>query len=439
VFIVISQANTFHELHVNGIKNSLISQAAELNLKNLTIYLTHEEWSHLPGSWTIFPILDNLLEKHRENADWVFISEEFTHIHLQYLLKYLNGFNSSLDWFLGRALYDKEPTIIHHFSFHENPQIFLYPDFATGVAISFPLLSKINEKWKSDPIHSDFSIDPKHELALFLYDSLNVKLVHAPNLCLEKVYKDCITSYATKIPKCGPPVPNDEIYFAVKTCGKFHETRIPIIKQTWGKHATHIGYFSDKFESSIPTKDMNIPNTEKGHCEKTFAIIDHVVSHPEFQRKSWLVIADDDTLMSIYKLRQTLSCYDPSDFIALGERYGYGVTDERGYNYITGGGGIVLSMSLARHIIESEMCICPSIDTPDDMFLGICLKKLEVPIVHSPLFHQARPMDYADGYLMHQEPISFHKHWMVDPFKIYKEWFAEDDEREPAHYRHLEL
>ena len=37
----------------------------------------------------------------------------------------------------------------------------------------------------------------------------------------------------------------ENIYFAVKTCAKFHTERIPVIKRTWAKYATNIGYFSD--------------------------------------------------------------------------------------------------------------------------------------------------------------------------------------------------
>ena len=42
---------------------------------------------------------------------------------------------------------------------------------------------------------------------------------------------------------------------------------------------------------------------------------------------------------SIPRLRSLLACYDPSEPVALGERYGFRVTDGRGYDYLTGGGG----------------------------------------------------------------------------------------------------
>lgn len=42
---------------------------------------------------------------------------------------------------------------------------------------------------------------------------------------------------------------------------------------------------------------------------------------------------------SIKRLRKLLSCYNASDAVAIGERYGYGIAYGVGYDYITGGGG----------------------------------------------------------------------------------------------------
>lgn len=46
---------------------------------------------------------------------------------------------------------------------------------------------------------------------------------------------------------------------------------------------------------------------------------------------------------------------------------------------------------------------------------------------------QARPVDYPEAYLSHQVPVSFHKHWNIDPVKAYITWLApgEEDEARP--------
>ena len=90
------------------------------------------------------------------------------------------------------------------------------------------------------------------------------------------------------------------------------------------------------------------------------------------------------------RVQKLLSCYNPKDLIALGERYGFR-TNTDGYDYITAGGGLVLSAPLVELIINSEVCKCSYPDVPDDMFLfGECLKLLLVEIIHSPAFHQVR-------------------------------------------------
>lgn len=40
-------------------------------------------------------------------------------------------------------------------------------------------------------------------------------------------------------------VPKSAIYFAVKTCQKYHHDRVPVVKNTWAKHAEYLHFFSD--------------------------------------------------------------------------------------------------------------------------------------------------------------------------------------------------
>lgn len=35
------------------------------------------------------------------------------------------------------------------------------------------------------------------------------------------------------------------MYFAVKTCSKYHKDRIPVVKHTWAKYVLHIGFYSE--------------------------------------------------------------------------------------------------------------------------------------------------------------------------------------------------
>ena len=48
-----------------------------------------------------------------------------------------------------------------------------------------------------------------------------------------------------------------------------------------------------------------------------------------------------------------------------------------------------------------------------------------VNILHSPRMFQARPPDYPAA--LRRRPISFHKHWNIDPIKVYEEFFKTSD------------
>ncbi|KAK6184234.1 hypothetical protein SNE40_006744 [Patella caerulea] len=417
VFIVLSQSNTYHKQRAKEFNHHFHKQLKDTSQEDHPeLYLLHKKWPST-GSWTIFPILQNIAEKFKEKS-WVIFVEEETRIDLSRLVDVLNKYDYKKDYFLGKALYDKSPTIIHHFAFFDDPRKFGYPDPAAGMCFSQGLLTSLAERLATEDIKNDFTIDYKHELAMFIWkDGKGVNLTNVEEFCTISDSSNCVTTSPFIFPKCGSPVSRNDIYVAVKTCEKFHKDRIPIVKATWGKENIDIEYFSETEDSLIPTIDLGIPNTERGHCGKTLAIMKRFVEEEKLSSKQWLLIADDDTIINLKRLRRLLSCYNWKENIALGERYGYALKDGHGYDYITGGGGMVFSRSVVKEI--ASQCNCPSNESPDDMILGMCLKRMKIPIIHSKYFHQARPEDYSSDYLSDQLPVSFHKHWMVDAYKVY--------------------
>ncbi|NXW16454.1 B3GLT glucosyltransferase, partial [Circaetus pectoralis] len=418
VFIIQSQSNSFHSKRAEDLKRDILKQAADLGKELPTVLLIHQMDGH-EGAWTILPLMRDFSVTYGRNSSWIFFCEEDTRIQVVKLLETLGRFDGSKEWFLGKALYDEESTIIHHYAFAENPTAFTFPDFAAGWALSIPLVNKLAKKLKSEPLKSDFTIDLKHEVfsvLLYVWIYISYKMLQA---------EPAIKNLTFVLFIQGEPVKKEDVFVAVKTCRKFHGDRIPVVKQTWEREAALIEYYSDYADISIPTIDLGVPNTDRGHCGKTFAILERFLNHSS-PRTPWLVIVDDDTLISIFRLRRLLSCYDPNEPVFLGERYGYGL-GTGGYSYITGGGGMVFSRTAVQKLLASK-CRCYSMDAPDDMVLGMCFSGLGIPITHSPLFHQARPMDYPKGYLSHQIPVSFHKHWNIDPVKVYFTWLAPNTE-----------
>ncbi|KAM6911889.1 beta-1,3-glucosyltransferase [Lycodopsis pacificus] len=423
VLVIQSQRNSFHARRGGQRKVEILQQAAELGQGVPVVLLLHE-LSEFEGDWSILPLLPHLSATYGQSASWFFFIEEETSVSLPNLLQVLQRYHVQEEWFLGKLLHDNEPSIIHHYAFSEDPGSFSYPDPAAGWALSTPLLQRLAERIQHKPLKSDFTIDLKHEVALYIWEEGNgPKLTAVPEFCTE-TRDNCATTFTTYLPNCGDAVSRKEVFVAVKTCQKFHSERLPVVKATWEKDAEFLEYYSDVADASIPTINLGVPNTERGHCGKTFAILRRFLSKA-VPKTDWLLIVDDDTLISLPRLRRLLRCYDPKEAVSLGERYGYSLL-LNGYSYTTGGGGMVLSRAAVSMLLSSG-CRCYSDDAPDDMVLGRCFAFLGVPITHSPLFHQARPYDYSETL---EQAVSFHKHWNMDPVFVFKLWLQDTHPRD---------
>ncbi|KAK6967804.1 beta-1 3-glucosyltransferase [Biomphalaria glabrata] len=420
LFVILSQSNDYHVKEAEKFRHHFNSQLDNLDKSSWPqVLFTHEHFLDIPGTWTIFPLIDQLVHLHT-GWSWVFICEEDTRVDINALARLLQSKNASKHHFLGRELRDHETTIIHHFAFSDNPLQFAYPDFRAGFVLSISLVKHLHNRLNNEKLKIEFSIDPKHEFALFVWDEgRGTPLVGVKEFCsVDQSYSSgCITRQLFKFPDCNEAIKEEDLFVAVKTCEKFHNTRIPIVKATWGKETKYIEYFSEIEDRSIPTTKLDVPNTERGHCSKTMAIIKRIIESQNLSSIPWVLIADDDTIINLSRLRSLLACYNAQQPVALGERYGYGLIRGGGYDYITGGGGMVFSQPVLKFL--SLSCRCYTEDSPDDMTLGICLKAGHVPVTHSRFFHQARPDDYSREFLSNQLSVSFHKHWNNDPYKVY--------------------
>ena len=126
----------------------------------------------------------------------------------------------------------------------------------------------------------------------------------------------CATFYDGRILACSRPSPStakdngtlpsasstttlaaSDVVVAVKTYRGFHASRIPVVKKTWesevlleteaatkkagvnrqvsSESPSHLIYFSDLVDERIPTKDLGVENTKRGHCAKTMAILQY--------------------------------------------------------------------------------------------------------------------------------------------------------------------
>ncbi|XP_073349894.1 beta 3-glucosyltransferase a isoform X2 [Pagrus major] len=300
VFVLQSQSNSYHERQAERRRADLLKQAHGLTEKTPVVLLLHS-LSDNEGDWSILPLLPYLSYSFGKNSSWIVFLEEETNVRMSKLVQVLAKFDKNKEWFLGKPLHDEESTIIHHYAFAENPSVFKYPDFAAAWALSIPLVVRLANKVRDEPLKSDFTIDLKHEVALYIWDNGNgPHLTAVPELCTEpddspQSLSHCATS-VSEPPLCGEPVNKEDIFVAVKTCRKFHSERVPVIKKTWEKDALFLEYYSDHADPLIPTIDIGVPNTERGHCGKTFAILQRFLNS-SVPKTKWLIVVDDDTLI----------------------------------------------------------------------------------------------------------------------------------------------
>ena len=408
-------------------KGKILEEAKELGDTKVTVLALHEAWAPVNG-WTILPILEHLYDTYQKDNQWVYFCEETTEIHLERLLEVLSRFNPQEKQFLGHSLHDHSPSIIHNLVFYADPTVFKFPDFDAGWAVSMELIKDAVRRLLADQLQMDFSIDIKHEVAMFFYqDGKGTNLTHVPEFCINEPLEGskCASTINYVVPDCGI-TDADDILVSVKTCNKYHNDRIPIVKKTIGLHAKHIRYYSDVADENIPTEFIGVNNTETGHCQKLQNIISRFQDE-EWSGKKWLVIIDDDTIMNFKRLQIMLSCYDPEVPLLIGERYGYGINYKNwGYSFPTGGGGMIMS-KMAVKKLRDHRCPCHSVNAPDDMWLGGCFCRMGIPMIHTNSFHQTQPKHYNKQFLSHRYLVSFHKHFPQDPMKIYQDYLSDDE------------
>jgi hypothetical protein len=67
------------------------------------------------------------------------LNEFYAAFTVLFLFKKKSNFQ---EWFIGRELCDKEPTIVHHFAFHHDPSVFKYPLGEAGIILSWPTVKR---------------------------------------------------------------------------------------------------------------------------------------------------------------------------------------------------------------------------------------------------------------------------------------------------------
>ena len=331
VFVINSQPNSHHasiaESTAGRIRAALSASGAQ---EPHHVYsAAHDDFLPLHGAWTYFPLVEAVAREFAGGvADWFVFLEESTDVNLDKLSGVLSSHTSVDDVFVGHALADLDSVIQHHYA---RPGELKFPQTDAGFVLSRAVVKRVREEYESmiksqsSKFPKDFSIDPAYELARMLehlFDGDGVRAVTITNdtrLCLEADAECAI--YPRRRPDCASE--DDEIadlaastLFAVKTCEKFHEERLPVVRETWANAAFNVEYFSETADPKYGTVVLpGVRNTERGHCGKTVAILKFFNQHATERGWKWLVIADDDTMLGVKRYVEMLSCYDPTEEI----------------------------------------------------------------------------------------------------------------------------
>ena len=269
-----------------------------------------------------------------QSLEWVSLLNENTDIDLKNLNEAVEKYNFKPieeALFLGRGLKDTQSTIVHHFDDFASSGV-VYPDLESGIFLSRQLVLDLWEKVKDEEDIStnklfpkDFNIDPAYEFAKFVNNNgKGVALKHLEEICAKKSSTiKCMTfprleySCARISQKKKMAAILEDTFVAVKTCSKFHQSRMSVVKSSWGPLLPRVEYFSDVADAEVPTTHLEYTiNTESGHCNKTLAIIQHFLQLES--KPSFLVLVDDDTVFSVARLAQLLACYEEEGPFILG-------------------------------------------------------------------------------------------------------------------------
>eukprot|EP00930_Biecheleria_cincta_P057647 TRINITY_DN43547_c0_g1_i1.p1 TRINITY_DN43547_c0_g1~~TRINITY_DN43547_c0_g1_i1.p1 ORF type:complete len:528 (-),score=94.15 TRINITY_DN43547_c0_g1_i1:49-1581(-) len=437
--------------HHKAALDELIAQVVEAGWPHTSVvsmadaeneFLHKGLWSYLPWIWQSEQRLAATAgKKQRRKAGsasgqrWVVFLEPATGVDAKALEALLSGYDAKESVYLGHALKDEQMCIIHHYQ--QEPA---YPLGHAGFALSGGALKRLVQDLEAKPITGGQQIEPVWELADRLH-KIGVNITDRKDAFCRS-YKDGCSSWVRDLDpfRSSWSLRPKDVLISVKTVGKFHQERIPLLQEFWASQSpVEVVHLSNEAYDALPGVkvvdlskefgDMVDPAKEStksgsGHCSKMLAILRYLQRHQPGRR--WYAITDDDTLLNVPRLLRVLDSHDDRKAVYLGERYGWNHREgQSGTNYVTTGGGMVLSGPALEKVVACDWCSCASPSSPDDMTLGSWFRGLEVEAVHEEGFHQSEPNNYHQEVLRASDPvISFHRYNARLPGSSSKEEYA---------------
>jgi len=210
-----------------------------------------------------------------------------------------------------------------------------------------------------------------------------------------------------------------EVFVSVKTTKIFHQSRIPLLLDTWvvlGRDAVH--FFTDEDDPDLKSRilpgrlintNCSARHTRSALCCKMSLEFDMFLA----SKRKWFCHVDDDTYVNIPGLLRLLKQYNSSGDWYLGKpslNHPLEIKDIESPNqktafwFATGGAGFCISRGLALKMMPYAgggklKSVCEKVRLPDDCSIGF--------IVY---YYMKRELTVVPGFHSHLEGL-----WLIKP------------------------
>ncbi|XP_010903142.1 beta-1,3-N-acetylglucosaminyltransferase manic fringe [Esox lucius] len=269
----------------------------------------------------------------------------------------------------------------------------------------------IPQHWNQGGPHSpakeaSIPAKPAHRTAISL---INLTLVGLKAEIERKRYRSWMSfEQRDRIVVTPSPLKLTDIFLAVKTTRRFHNTRLYLLLETWiSKTKEHTFIFTDSEDEDVSSRGYNLivtgcpsDHSHQALSCKMAAEYDHFIASD----KKWLCHVDDDNYVNPGALLSLLSSFPRDSDVYVGkpsldhpikanELLEGNKTKEVQFWFATGGAGFCISRRLADKMapwasgprFEQTSAV---IRLPDDCTVGFIVeRRLGVSMVHSSMFH----------------------------------------------------
>lgn len=224
-----------------------------------------------------------------------------------------------------------------------------------------------------------------------------------------EVEKPLRSSEPAADPRPAEDISADDIFIAVKTTKKFHQSRLNLLLDTWISRNMQQTYIFTDGEDEELKKKIGIhainTNCSAAHSRQALSC-KMAVEYDKFieSGKKWFCHVDDDNYVNVRTLVKFLSQYPHTQDMYLGkpsldrpieatERLGDNKMKPVNFWFATGGAGFCVSRGLALKMSPWAsgghfMNTAEKIRLPDDCTIGYIIESvLGVPLTRSNLFH----------------------------------------------------